>query len=74
MRRLILVASLLVLSGCGNVIGPFGPHKPERVDDPLYTINEQERRGRAFLPLPQESPKIAPPTTGFNVWPGTYGR
>jgi len=70
MRRLFLPAMLL-LAGCSTFVGPFGRRQPERVDDPRLTISEQERRGRDRLALPQESPTIAPPVSGF---PGTYGR
>jgi hypothetical protein len=61
MRR-ILLTGLLLLAGCQNVLGPFAPRKPERVDDPLLTIPEQERRGRDRLALPDDSPTVAPPT------------
>ena len=60
MRRILLTAVLL-LAGCQNVLGPFAPRKPERVDDPLLTISEQQRKGRDRLALPEESPNVAPP-------------
>jgi hypothetical protein len=72
MRRLLILGTLLVLSGCHNVIGPLQPKKPERVDDPLLTIGEQERRGRANLALPNESAQVAPHSGA--ALPGTYGR
>ena len=56
----ILAVCLLLLAGCEHVIGPFQHRKPERVDDPLLTINEQQRRGRDRLALPEESPTVAP--------------
>ncbi|MCC6418853.1 MAG: hypothetical protein IT429_11515 [Gemmataceae bacterium] len=60
MRRLLVVC-VLGLAGCQSVRGPLEPRPPQRVDDPRYSIPEQERRGRAALPLPLESRDIAPP-------------
>ncbi len=53
---------VLVGAGCNNnkVVGPFEHRRPERVDDPLLTTTEQERRGRDRLALPDESPKVGP--------------
>lgn len=70
MRRLYLV-SVLLLAGCQNVLGPFGDRKPERVDDPLLSISEQQRRGRDRLALPDES-VLAPPTGVTS--PGPHSR
>jgi len=72
MRRLFLIGILFVLSGCRNIVGPLQPQQPQRVDDPLYTIGEQERRGRASLALPDESSKVAPHSGA--ALPGTFGR
>src|SRR6516164_6117970 len=74
MRRLFLVVSMVLLSGCHNVSGPLQPKPPERVDDPLLTIGEQERKGRANLPLPIESPRVAPPSAAAIPGTPTYGR
>jgi hypothetical protein len=59
MRRL-LVIGLLLLAGCQGVVGPFQPRSAQRVDDPLLTINEQEKRSRARLALPDESYATGP--------------
>jgi hypothetical protein len=61
MYRLLLLTALL-LTGCQNLVGPFQPRKPERVDDPLLSINEQQRRGRDRLALPEEGATVAPST------------
>ncbi len=74
MRRLFLLGVVILLSGCHNVIGPLQPKPPERVDDPLLTIGEQERKGRANLPLPVESPTVAPPSAAAIPGTPTYGR
>jgi hypothetical protein len=69
MRRMILLLGLLALLGCRDVVGPFESRKPERVDDPRYTIEEQERRGRDRLAYPSNGG----PPTGAEV-PANYGR
>jgi hypothetical protein len=76
MRRLFLAGVLLALCGCHNVVGPLQPKKPERVDDPLLTIGEQEQRGRANLALPITNSEVTPQQGGVSVRPGTplYGR
>jgi hypothetical protein len=71
MHRLYLIG-LLFLAGCQSVAGPFEHRKPERVDDPLLTINEQQRRGRDRLALPDESVTVAP-RTGLQLQ-GANGR
>ena len=69
MRRVLLTGILLLAaSGCRDIIGPFEARKPERVDDPRYTIPEQESRGRDRLALPTDSG----PPTGMEP-PDTYG-
>jgi hypothetical protein len=72
MRRLFILGVLLLLSGCKNVQGPFQSKTPQRIDDPLLTIGEQERNGRARLGLPVDSPSVAPPTGQSPTTP--YGR
>jgi hypothetical protein len=70
MRKLYLVG-LLFLAGCHNVVGPFEHRKPERVDDPLLSISEQQRRGRDQLAIPESS--VLAPRTGVDA-PGPHGR
>lgn len=71
MRRIMLVAVLLS-AGCQNLIGPFAPRKPLRVDDPCVSIAEQQRRGRDRLALPEDDRALAPKL--FVDRPGTDGR
>jgi hypothetical protein len=76
MQRLFL-AGLLFLTGCsGNIVGPFAHRQPQRVDDPLLTIGEQERRVRDRLALPDESSvwseNLAPRT--YTERPGPHDR
>lgn len=60
MRRLFLLGVLLTV-GCQNVVGPFQSRAPMRVDDPRYTIREQQRRGRERLAIPEDQSSLAPP-------------
>ena len=66
MRRLLVLGALCLL-GCGNVVGPFGPRSTQRADDPLISIEEQQRRGRDRYSLPDESPAQL-----YNLAPRTY--
>jgi hypothetical protein len=65
MRKLWLVGSLILMVGCQNIVGPFRPRSPQRIDDPSLSIQEQERRGRERLALPDQSP-FAGPNAGLN--------
>jgi hypothetical protein len=76
MRRLLmfvaLLPALLIVGGC-KISGPLEHNRnPQRVDDPLLSIPEQEKRGRDRMSLPEFEKSIAPPTgTDF---PGPHGR
>jgi hypothetical protein len=70
MKRLFLI-SLLCLTGCEGLVGPFKPREPQRVDDPRLTISQQERRGRDRLAIPEDN--NLEPKTGISP-PGTIGR
>jgi hypothetical protein len=59
MRKLFLLG-VLFLAGCQSVVGPLGYRPPLRVDDPNYTIPEQERRGRDRLALPYVTDQYDP--------------
>jgi hypothetical protein len=72
MRPVYLLGALLLLVGCQSVVGPFEHRKPERVDDPLLSIPEQERRGRDRLALPEQSKNVLPRT--YSDFLGPNGR
>jgi hypothetical protein len=61
MRRILLLG-ILCLAGCQNYSGPFAPRSPARIDDPRLSIGEQECRGRDRWAMPDESPRVAPPS------------
>jgi hypothetical protein len=71
MRRLWLAAALL-MAGCANVVGPFEYRQPERVDDPLLSISQQQQRARDRLALPEMSGEVLPRT--YVELPGPSGR
>jgi hypothetical protein len=59
---LIGLLALFLLAGCQNMVGPVQRRLfPERVDDPCRSIDEQEKKGRERLALP-ERPDVAPRT------------
>jgi hypothetical protein len=73
MRRITAFAlGLLLLAGCEsiNIRRPFQRQTPEKVDDPLLPVSEQQRRGRDRFAYPDESSTVAPPTfTGPRATP-----
>ena len=62
MRRILMLGILLALAGCQNTIGPFAPRSPMRVDDPQLSLSEQGSRGRDRWAIPDDSPRVGPPT------------
>ncbi len=62
MRRLVMVAVML-LAGCESLMGPRKRAlAPEKVDPPYLTIKEQEYRGRDRLAYPDPQPWVGPRT------------
>lgn len=76
MYRLTLLGLLLVtvtLAGCQNLQGPRAHRAdPTPVDAPYLPPEEQERRIRDRLALPETSAKVAPRT--MSELPGPTGR
>jgi hypothetical protein len=64
MRGAVVTAGLLFVVGCQGVEGPFARRErpPVFIDAPGLTIEEQEKRGRDRVGLPEKSPDIAPRT------------
>jgi hypothetical protein len=73
MKRYALFCSLLLLAGCQNTIGPFGPRPLVRPDDPSLPIPEQQRRGRSMLSLPEDS-YLSGPRTNAAPFDASGGR
>jgi hypothetical protein len=62
MRQTFLLCVLLLV-GCEGVVGPrVHRDNPVRIDDPRLTIDEQQRRERDRIALPDSSPNVGPPT------------
>ncbi len=58
-----LLLGVLLLLGCKGVEGPlYRRDHPERIDDPRLTIEEQQRRERDRIALPDSSSNVGPPT------------
>jgi hypothetical protein len=57
-----MILGILCLAGCQSFSGPFAPRSQARVDDPRFSIPEQEARGRDRYAIPVESPLVAPPS------------
>jgi hypothetical protein len=72
MHRFLWIGILLVV-GCQGLVGPRQRRdNPQVVDDPRLTIDEQERRARDRLALPDPSIDLGPRT--YTDIPGSYGR
>ena len=61
LKRCVLIG-LLGLAGCKSTTGPLGYQKPDRVDDPMLSIEEQKARGRQRLSYVEDKSSLAPPT------------
>lgn len=76
MRRILLAVPLLGLVACTRYEGPLETYRDnrrgDRVADPAYTLDEQEKRGRSRLAFVPDDPKVLPPTQ--SATPGGVGR
>jgi len=71
--RGLLLAGLLVLTGCQGVVGPLQRQCiTDPIDNPCLTPDEQQMRVRDRLALPEASPAIGPRTYADN--PAIRGR
>ena len=61
LKRCCLIG-LLFLTGCQNTVGPLGYRRPDRVDDPMLSIEEQKARGRQRYSYVEDKSSLAPPT------------
>jgi hypothetical protein len=72
MHRLCLLG-ILLLAGCQGLVGPRQRRdNPQPVSDPSLTMDEQQRRARDRLALPEPSVDLAPRT--YTDLPGWYSR
>ncbi len=71
--RIFIILSLIFAPGCKSWEGPrYHKEHPEKVDDTKYNIDEQKRRGRELIALPEGSQNFAP-KTGIETY-GPSGR
>ena len=71
--RLFVFIAIIVTTGCRNLEGPkYHKEHPEKIDSPVYNIDEQKRRGRELIALPDASQNVAP-KTGIDTY-GPSGR
>lgn len=62
-RNIGILMVLALFVGCRNVEGPrYHREHPEQIDNTTYNIEEQKRRGRDLIALPEGSQNIAPKT------------
>lgn len=60
MRCLLIALLILTSAGCRTTLGPRQVRQLPRPDDPSVSIEEQERRGRARLSIPQDNVNLLP--------------
>ena len=62
MRRSMLILLILTAAGCQSTRGGLLYRKPDRPDDPMFSIEEQQRRGRERIATIEDSSGVAPKT------------
>jgi hypothetical protein len=72
MRRVVMSALILLsCAACTRFAGPLAVRQMDRADAPGYTIEEQEKRGRARLAIPDDDRAVGPKTnidpTGYRI-------
>ena len=72
MRRRLLVLTVIALAGCNRFSGPLETRQMSRPDQPGYTIEEQQRRGRERLAVSEDDYRIGP--KGYIDRPSPIGR
>lgn len=70
--RLCLLGLLFALAGCQSNPSSLGYRKPNRVDDPMLSIGEQQSRGRERYSYIEDD-RLAP-KTGVDRPDPTYSR
>jgi hypothetical protein len=56
MRSAILLVMVMCMAGCKGTTGPLAnKNRNDRIDDPLLTIDEQQRRGRDRYAIPEDN-------------------
>jgi len=71
MKRILLFGLFLTAVGCQSDRGGLLYRQPGRADDPMYSIDEQQRRGRERLAVIEDT-NLTPKT--YVDRPGVTGR
>jgi hypothetical protein len=72
MKPVLLFALFATVAGCQSNAGGLAYRQPGRADDPRYSIEEQERRGRERLAVIEDRDSLAPKV--YVDRPGPTGR
>jgi hypothetical protein len=72
MTRVLLFALFVTTAGCQSERGGLLYRQSDRADDPRYSIEEQQRRGRERLAVVEDADGLAPKT--YTDRPGVMGR
>ena len=71
--KIFVFIALITAFGCRNLEGTkYHKEHPEKIDSAVYNIDEQKRRGRELIALPDASQNVAP-KTGIETY-GPSGR
>jgi hypothetical protein len=71
--KIFVFIAIITAFGCRNLEGPkYHKEHPEKIDSAVYNIDEQKRRGRELIALPDASQNVAP-KTGIETY-GPSGR
>jgi len=74
MVRALLIGALLAAAGCQSGKGSLAYRERGRADDPMYSIEEQERRGRERLSVVEDGSSGALAPNAYIDRPGVTGR
>ena len=72
MKWVLLFVLFATVTGCQCGCGGLAYSNSDRADDPRYSIEEQQRRGRERLALVEDSDGLTPKT--YVDRPGVTGR
>jgi hypothetical protein len=72
MKRVLLFVLFATAAGCQSDRGGLAYRQSDRADDPRYSIEEQQRRGRERLAVVEDADGLAPKV--FVDRPGVTGR
>lgn len=72
MKQVLLFVLFVMATGCQSSCGGLAYRSSDRADDPRFSIEEQQRRGRERLALIEDSDGLTP--KAYVDRPGVTGR